>query len=134
MNCLVTDTHPLVWYMVKAFKKLPAKVRRVFDNAVDGRLKIWVPLVSVWELSLLEKAGRVKLALPLSKYVEENFFAEGIRLLDMSAEDVVQSHALSFCKDAFDVMIVAMTQRVNCPLITADEIITASRLCPIFWD
>lgn len=134
MTYYVTDTHPLIWYMTKKFKKLPPKVNRVFDHAVEGRVAIWVPIVSLWELSLLEKAGKVQLLASLGEYVEEEFFAKAIHLLDLTAQDIVQSHELNFSKDGFDTLIVAMTRRMECPLITADDTITRSKICPIFWD
>jgi PIN domain nuclease of toxin-antitoxin system len=134
MTYYVTDTHPLIWYMTKKFKKLPPKVNRLFDNAVEGRTAIWVPMVSLWELSLLEKAGKVQLLVPLEEYVQEEFFAKAIHLLELTAQDIVCSHGLNFSKDGFDTLIAAMTKRMECPLITADDTIARSKTCPIFWD
>lgn len=131
---LVTDTHPLVWYITAQFSKLPKKVRKAFDDAVEGRCAIFVPAVVLWELSLLIKAGTVRPLVTLEEYVQEHFFAKAISILDLETEDVLRSHGLGFSRDPFDVLIAAMALRIDCPLITADAIIHERKPCDLFWD
>jgi PIN domain nuclease of toxin-antitoxin system len=131
---LVTDTHPLVWYMTGQFKKMPSKVRRVFDQAVEGRSAIFIPAIVLWELSLLIKAGTVKPSMELDEYIKEHFFAKAISILELETEDILRSHNLTFSRDPFDVLIVAMAQRIDCPLITADRVIHERKPCALFWD
>ena len=131
---LVTDTHPLVWYITAQFTKLPKKVRKAFDDAVEGRCAIFVPAVVLWELSLLIKAGTVRPSVTLEEYVQEHFFAKAISILDLETEDVLRSHGLGFSRDPFDVLIAAMALRIDCPLITADAIIHERKPCDLFWD
>lgn len=131
---LVTDTHPLVYYITAQFRKLPTKVKGAFDSAVAGRSAIFIPAVVLWELSLLIKAGTVRPAIPLEEYVQEQFFAKAISIVDLETEDIIRSHNLLFSKDPFDVLIVAMALRIDCPLITGDGLIHETRPCAIFWD
>jgi len=131
---LVTDTHPLVWYITAQFTKLPIKVRRAFDDAVDGRCAIFIPAIVIWELSLLIKAGTVSTSVTLEEYVQERFYAKAISILDLETEDILRSHELTFTRDPFDVLIVAMTLRVSCPLITGDGTIHDERPCELFWN
>lgn len=131
---LVTDTHPLVWYITAQFKKLPSKIKSAFDDAVDGRGAIFVPAVVLWELSLLIKNGTIRPSVSLEEYVTERFFAKAISILDIETEDVLLSHKLSFSRDPFDTLIVAMALRVDCPLISADRLIHEQKPCQIFWD
>jgi PIN domain nuclease of toxin-antitoxin system len=131
---LVTDTHPLVWYITAQFNKLPNKVRKVFDDAVEGKCAIFIPAVVLWELSLLIKAGTVRPSVTIEEYVQEHFFAKAISVLDLETEDILLSHGLGFSRDPFDVLIVAMTLRVECPLITGDGIIHEQKPCDLFWD
>jgi PIN domain nuclease of toxin-antitoxin system len=131
---LVTDTHPLVWYITAKFGKLPAKVKQAFDDAVDGKCAIFIPAVVLWELSLLIKAGTVRPSAPLDEYVQEHFFAKAISIIDIETEDILRSHGLGFSRDPFDVLIVAMTLRLGCPLITADGVIQEQKPCKLFWD
>lgn len=132
-SLLVTDTHPLIWYSIQQSNKLPRKVQEVFDDAVEGRIAIYIPWVVLWELSMAVKAGKVRLKLPLEEYVRQKFFAKAISILEMDTKDVLLSHNLDFGRDSFDNMIVAAALRVKCPLITGDAVIHSRRPCEIFW-
>lgn len=131
---LVTDTHPLVYYMTGQFGKLPMKVKTAFDDGVDGRCAIFIPAVVLWELSLLIKAGVVKPKVSLDEYIQEHFFAKAMSILDLQTEDILCSHRLNFSRDPFDVLIVAMAIRVESRLITADRIIHEQKPCELLWD
>jgi PIN domain nuclease of toxin-antitoxin system len=130
----VTDTHPLVWYITSQFHKLPRKVKKAFDDAVQGKCAIFIPAVVLWELSMLIKADTIRPTVTLEEYVQEKFFSKAISLLDLQTEDVLRANKLTFSRDPFDVMIVAMTLRVDCPLITGDSIIHKQHPCELFWD
>jgi len=131
---LVTDTHPFVWYITAQFNKLPKKIRKAFDDAVAGKCAIFIPAVVLWELSLLIKAGIVRPSVTLDEYVQEHFFAKAISVLDIETEDILCSHGLEFSRDPFDVLIVAMALRIDCPLITADGTIHDQKPCELFWN
>ena len=131
---LVTDTHPLVWYITAQLHKLPVKVKQAFDAAVEGLSAIMIPAVVLWELSLLIKAGTVRTSVPLDVYVQEHFFAKAISILDLETEDILSSHGLTFSRDPFDILIVAVALRADCPLITADQVIHTHQPCELFWD
>jgi PIN domain nuclease of toxin-antitoxin system len=130
---LVTDTHPLVWYITGQLNRLPFKVKKAFDDAVAGRRAIFIPAVVLWELSMLIKAGAVRTSVTLDEYVQDHFFAKAISILDIETEDILCSHALDFSRDPFDVLIVAMTLRIDCPLITGDGVIHEQKPCDLFW-
>lgn len=131
---LVTDTHPLIWYMTDRLDKLPKKVVKAFNRAVGGEVVILIPMVVLWELSLAVKSGKVRLSMSLEKYVREKFFAKAISLLSMETEDVLNAYDLRFSKDPFDTIIVATALRMDVPLITGDVIIHNERPCQLFWD
>lgn len=131
---LVADTHPFVWYITAQFNKLPKKVKKAFDYAVEGRCAIFIPVIVLWELSILIKTGIIRPSVTIEEYVHEHFFAKAISVLDLETEDVLRSHGLAFSRDPFDVLIVAMTLRADCPLVTADGVIHDQKPCELFWD
>lgn len=133
-SLLITDTHPLVCYITAQFAKLPTKVKRAFDHAVEGRAAIFIPSIVLWELSLLIKAGTIRTSISLDEYVQEHFFAKAISILDLETSDIRLSHTLTFSRDPFDVLIVAMALRAECPLLTADGVIHKHKPCELFWD
>lgn len=133
-NLLVTDAHPLLWYIKGQLHKLPKKIIAVFDDAVEGRRAILVPLVVLWEISIALKSGKVRLAISLEEYIKEQFYAKSISVLSIEVEDVLLSQKLHFSNDPFDTLIVSMALRMKAPLITGDAIIHKHEPCEIFWD
>ena len=54
-------------------------------------------------------------------------------LTEVQPDDLVIAHSLNFNRDPFDALIVATAQRMELPLMTADDDITDSNACKIFW-
>ena len=135
-HILVTDTHPLIWYISKQDSKLPKKVFAAFKSAQEGGGSyIWVPTTVVWEISLLIKRTKRFATLGrLEDLVAANFFSKNISVTDTQAADVMQAHSLNFNNDPFDALIVGTAMRMSLPLITADDDITKACPCEIFWD
>ena len=133
-SLLVTDAHPLLWYVKGQLHKLPKKVIKAFEDAIEGNRAIFIPLVALWEISLAIKAGKVRLATSLDEYVKEQFFAKSISVLLLEIEDVLLSQKLHFSNDPFDTLIVSMALRMKAPLITGDSVIHKQEPCEIFWD
>jgi PIN domain nuclease of toxin-antitoxin system len=132
---LVTDTHPLIWYLAKHDKKLPKRVFAAFKSAQDGTgVHIRVPAAVAWEISLLmRKTNRITTPASFEELIAEDFFFKSMTVTDLTAEDLVIAHSLTFNRDPFDSLIVATARRLELPLITADEQITESNACGIFW-
>lgn len=129
----VTDTHPFVWYLSAQKNKLTPAVHQVFEDAVAGERVVWVPTVVLWELSLLVKSDKVRLACSLDELVRNRFFARALHIAELMADDVIHAHNLNFTSDPWDTMIVATALRLDCPLITKDAVIHREAPCPIFW-
>ncbi|HEY9753977.1 MAG TPA: type II toxin-antitoxin system VapC family toxin [Oculatellaceae cyanobacterium] len=133
---LVTDTHPLIWYLANQERKLPKQVRASFKSAREGTgTHIWVPAVVVWELSeLMRKTNRINLLTPFEELIHENFFFRSMTLTELLPEDLIIGHSLNFNRDPFDALIVATAKRLSLPLITADTAIHEQHPCDLFWD
>ena len=132
---LVTDTHPLLWYMGKQDGKLPKKVVKAFKSAQEGEgVHIWVPAAVVWEISILmKKTKRITALATLDELVIENFYCKGMSIAEQQTEDLLRAHRLAFTKDPFDALIVATAQRMDIPLITGDSDIIDANQFRIFW-
>ena len=133
---LVTDTHPLIWYLANQDKKLPKKVLAAFKSAEEASgTHIWVPVAVAWELSLLmRKTDRIKLTVPFEELVRENFHFKSLTLIELEPDDLIIAHGLPFNRDPFDALIAATALRLELPLMTADADITDSKTCAIFWE
>lgn len=132
---LVTDTHPLIWYMARQDAKLPKKVLSAFKSAQAGDgTHIWVPTAVAWEMSLLmRKTDRISAIGSYKELLQENFFFKSVTLCEMGADELIIADSLHFNRDPFDSLIVATAIKLDLPLITADNEITDSRECRVFW-
>ena len=133
---LVTDTHPLIWYIGNQHSRLPKKVLAAFRSAQAGTgTYIWVPAAVVWEMSvLMKKTRRVTALASLAEIVNDDFYSKSISVADQLTEDLLLAHSLDFSKDPFDALIVATALRLELPLITADGAISEAKPCPLFWE
>ena len=64
MSVYVTDTHPLIYYFTQTHSKLSRRTLRTFEQAERGEAFIYVPAVVLWEVSILEKNGEIRLNEP----------------------------------------------------------------------
>jgi len=132
---LVTDTHPLIWYLGKQKSKLPKRVFAAFESAREGLgTHVWVPYAVAWEISLLmRKTSRITALGSFEELIRENFYFASMTLTEVQPDDLIIAHSLTFSRDPFDALIVATAQRMELPLMTADKDITDSNACKIFW-
>ncbi|MEK6409647.1 MAG: hypothetical protein AABN34_22215 [Acidobacteriota bacterium] len=61
MSIYVTDTHPLIYYDGRSRRHLSDRARTVFQQAENGEALILIPAPALWEVSMLEQAGHIKL-------------------------------------------------------------------------
>ncbi len=131
----VTDTHPLIWYLLKKDKKIPRNVFSAFQMAQEGGdSHIWVPAAVAWEISLLlRKPGKLTITGTFDELIAGNFYFKNLSITEIQLGDIAIAHSLNFNKDPFDGLIVATANRLDLPLISADEAIVQSKACSIFW-
>lgn len=133
-SVLVTDTHPLLWYCDKQFRKLAARVKSAFDKAADGEVALFVPTVVLWEIAMLARVGKIELPVSFATWQRQIFSAPTVNALSIEAEDTLTANDLTFTRDPFDALIVATAIRMQCPLITKDSLIHDNKPCELFWD
>lgn len=81
--------------------------------------------ISAWEIALKVSNGKIRLNLPVARWLEE--CSAGLRWLDLSLPIVVDATTLpgDFHEDPADRFIVATARHHRLTLITADETILA---------
>ncbi len=133
MAVFVTDTHPLVWYATGRHRQLSTKALRAFRAADSGRARILVPAVVLWEISILEKIGRIRLAQPFTPWAETLVSQPGFDLAHLAPADIGEAMKFNLPDDMFDAAIVAAATTRDLPLITRDEGITDSGIVAVLW-
>ncbi len=116
---VLVDTHVFLWW-VEGDRVLPARVRATL---ADRENECLISLVSAWELAIKASLGKLKLALPVKRYIVENVAANGFRLLNIEIAHVGRVETLaSHHGDPFDRLLIAQALEEELPVVTADPI------------
>jgi PIN domain nuclease of toxin-antitoxin system len=133
-NLLVTDTHPLLYYLGNNERRLSKKAKHAFDRALAGELTIFVPVYALIEISLLQKRGRLQPVKPLREWASDLFSSSAFVLSPVDLSVAVRYDETSFTSDPADALIVATALHLGLPLITNDSLIHAAKPCLLYWD
>ena len=122
---ILLDTHAFVWW-VSGSSEVPAKALGYIRRAKPQN-GIYVSSISIWELSMLVKNGRVMLSVPLVEWIRRVEALPFVKFVPVDNAIAEQSVNLpgKFHKDTADRIIVATARSLNIPVITMDaEIIS----------
>jgi len=113
---LLLDTHVWLWLNLSP-DKLPAQFVAAME---DPDNELIVSVVSVWELSIKERLGKIALGEPWLPFIEGAL--EGVRLIEVRLPHVERVHKLPpIHRDPFDRMIVAQAFAEGFTLLTVDK-------------
>lgn len=116
---VLVDTHVFLWW-VEGNRALPAKAREALSDRDNECL---LSLVSVWELAIKAGLGKLKLAVPVQRYVVEHVIANGFRILDIRMEHVGRVESLDpHHGDPFDRLLIAQALEEKLPIVTAGPV------------
>ena len=131
-DAAVADTHALVFHAAGG-GRLGPKARAHFDACERGQSIVYVPVVVMWEVSLLARAVRINLHRSLSAFCEDLFSNPGYQPLPLTPEQVLLADEMRFTRDPFDALIVAVARDLRLPLITRDNAIRESGVVRVIW-
>lgn len=77
-----------------------------------------VPVVVLWETSLLVRVGRVDLGRPLRGFVTDLLGNPAYRVYDLDAEQLFLADEAKPNDDAFDALVCAAARALGLPLVT----------------
>lgn len=114
-------------------RRLSRRASRVFERAETGRDRVHIPVICFFDLALLLERGRVRSRIAFDEYHDRVAEHTGFPVEPLDWGDVREARALAPLVDPFDRLIAAAAIRLDVPLITADERISASRLVRTLW-
>jgi PIN domain nuclease of toxin-antitoxin system len=130
---ILLDTHALIWW-VSNIDKIPSKARQAIRKEVkNGQLGI--SSISIWEICMLVKKGRIKLTMSLDSWLEMLESLPNLIFIPVDnyiAKTSVSLDAISL-KDPADRIIVATALQSGLTLITGDQKIRKSGLVKTLW-
>lgn len=119
---LVLDTHVWIWAAEGMAERLHAGAATAIEEAARTST-LAVSAISVWELAMLVKRGRLTLATAVSSWVEASLRPPGVRIIPVGtalALDSVQLPDFDHHKDPADRLIIATARKYG-TLLTCDE-------------
>lgn len=129
MSQYVTDTMAIVLYLSK--RKLPLRVKQLFQSADLGLSFIMIRAFVAVEISFLSAKGRIDVSLAdlqqhISKYPSYRFEPLTMDVIEASLPmtDIPELH---------DRLIAATGRLLGIPVITNDPDITASTFVDVVW-
>lgn len=98
------------------------KLKKHLDYFASG--SICVSYFSLWEITIKEQIGKIKLQIPLEKFSTE--VVNTFEMLDFNQNDLMVYHKLPLVhRDPFDRMILAQSLSRSLTLVSSDKTLSA---------
>ena len=125
---LLLDTHIWLWSLSD-----PAKLGKRVKSALSAaENELWLSPISVWELLVLAERGRIRLDTEPRKWVAEAIDRTPAEEAALTFEVAIRSREImSAHADPADRFLVATALVYDLTLVTADDVLIDSRLCPV---
>jgi PIN domain nuclease of toxin-antitoxin system len=119
---LLLDTHCWLWAqlgMIKRFSRAALGAIRSAESGGNLRLSV----ISIWELGILEKRGRVALPMNVRTWIDAALAKPGISVAPLTPEIALESVHLpgNLHADPADRIIAATARIVGATLLTKDS-------------
>jgi PIN domain nuclease of toxin-antitoxin system len=125
---LLLDTHTFIWWDSDPTQLSPTAAAALRDPANE----VFLSVVSVWEIVIKSRLGKLTLRLPLADIVTQQQ-ANGIRILEVSLAHVLGVESLPPAhNDPFDRLLAAQAIAEGMELVTADPMF-AHYPVPVLW-
>lgn len=126
---IVLDTHVLLWA-----RAAPERLTPVAHAALEGAAGWVISDITLWEIAMLHRKGRIKLATPLAEYLRE--VAGEAQVLPISPAIAAAVGALPEdfpARDPADRIIYATARTHELPLVSSDRQLRSHDLA-VVWD
>ena len=125
-DAVLLDTHIWLWMEGGSDRLDESPALPLIRKALD-RKRAFVSVMSIWEMGMLERKGRIRLQLDVNQWLEKALAVPGISLQTLTPSIALESTRLpgEFHADPMDRILVATARELNAPIITADAAILA---------
>lgn len=118
---ILLDTHTWIWLFSGSKEISNATIDRINEAGKKG--KVFISVISVWELSMLVAKNRISLSKSIHQWVEASFSQPGVNLALLTPKIAIESSFLpgDFHGDPADRIIVATARSEDLVLLTRDK-------------
>ncbi len=123
------DTHIWYWY-ISGSERLPAAIRNRLDEQLDA---CWLSPVSVWELSMLVKKGRLDISTSFRSWTSQAMQMMPVQEAPLNFEVALKSQEIQLShRDPADHFLAATAVIYDLLLVTVDEHLLGLDWLPAF--
>lgn len=116
---VLLDTHVFIW-TITAPEKISPRAQQVF---YDSNNVLHVSLISLWEIVIKERLGKLKLSIDLEQFVAEQQRINGVQILPLEFGHLLKLAELPLHhNDPFDRALIAQAAAENLTLVTRDAV------------
>lgn len=113
------DTHALLWF-IHGDKRLSARSREIL---LDQQSKLFYSLVSIWEITIKESLGKIKLSKGWLKSIESELKVNGVLQADIDFRTFKTLNSLPFHhRDPFDRLIISQAISKDLTILSRDTV------------
>lgn len=113
---LLMDTHVFLWFV-----NGDTKLAKEMLQAIETEEKVWVSVISFWELAIKSSLGKLTLPCPVSQLMED-CAKMNLSILPIKAQHLEQLEHLPWIhRDPFDRLLICQAQAEGLKLATVDE-------------
>jgi len=115
---LLLDTHTWIWASESNERMLTRRSTRLIEG-VAQRGGLLIAAISLWEISLLESKGRVRLGIPIAHWFERALKAPGLSVVQLTPGICMDAASIPL-SDPSDRLIAASARAAYASLVTRD--------------
>jgi PIN domain nuclease of toxin-antitoxin system len=115
---ILLDTHIFVWMNLQS-REIPEKIL----SAIDEEDVLGLAAISLWEIAMLTRKGRIVLPQPLLSWFREVLQTPKLTVLPLTPEIAARSELLDMHGDPADRLIAATALEYDVPLATVDRLL-----------
>lgn len=129
---ILLDTHAWIWHLA-APEELSKAARTAVENA-PGHRQLLISAISIWELFMLVKKGRLELTLPPASFVTATNRDPRFRVIPVDERIARRSVELpDIHADPADRMILATAAELGARVVSKDGRFAEYGLVPVVW-
>jgi PIN domain nuclease of toxin-antitoxin system len=114
---VLLDTSTFLWGL-----SAPEKLSLAARNAVASSER-FLSVASIWEVLIKVRIGKLPLPVPAGNYLTAKMSANGVSVLTIKLEHVLQIEKLQLHhRDPFDRILIGQSLQEGWPLITSDPV------------
>ena len=126
---LLLDTHVWLWSRLSP-RKVPRNVASALGKSTN---ELWLSPVSIWEIMMLCRKGRLKLDPDPVQWVESALAVVPMREAPVTQQVAMATRGISLPHaDPIDLLLAATANVYGLTLVTADEQLLSGRGYPVF--